>query len=123
MVNFTWSQSYGDISDPGGEVWGSGYSGFGAGKNNPAMQNIHNVGPIPQGWYTIGDPYNSEKLGPFVMDLIQDPENEMFDRDEFRMHGDSISHPGSASEGCIVLDPVTRHKVAASGIKRLQVIA
>ena len=33
-----------------------GYSGHGEGKNNPAMQKVPNVGPIPVGKYTIGQP-------------------------------------------------------------------
>ena len=29
-----------------GQVAGQGYSGFGVGKNNPALQNLHDVGDI-----------------------------------------------------------------------------
>ena len=36
---------------------GTGYSGNGAGLNNPGAQDQHNVGPLPQGMYTIGPPH------------------------------------------------------------------
>ena len=32
----------------------TGYAGTGAGRNNPAMENVRNVGPIPQGNYSVG---------------------------------------------------------------------
>jgi hypothetical protein len=45
---WTWHQSSGDLSHDGSHV-AHGYSGAGDGKNNPAFQRVHNVGPIPQG--------------------------------------------------------------------------
>jgi hypothetical protein len=37
-----------------GALIGAGYSGNSAGLNNPDLQNDPDVGPIPQGSYTIG---------------------------------------------------------------------
>jgi len=48
---------------------GTGYSGLAEGKNNPAMERIHDVGPIPRGSYTIGPEFQSEKHGPVVHKL------------------------------------------------------
>lgn len=50
----TYRQSTGELLDANGVVIGVGYSGSPAGKNNPAMQNVVDVGPIPQGTYHVG---------------------------------------------------------------------
>ena len=39
------------------------------------------------------------------------------------MHGDSIEHPGAASEGCIIVARPIREQVWESGDRKLQVIA
>lgn len=123
---------------------GYGYSGAPPlGKNNAAMQDTRDVGPIPQGLYTIHLPpqclsdlsgappricvycggAGTHKHGPFVLRLEADPENEMFDRDGFLIHGDSIEHPGYASKGCIVLSRPIREQIAQSLDQRLRVFA
>lgn len=88
-----------------------GYSGHGKGKNNPLMQNIKDVGPIPCGKYYPKNPHHSDHTGPFTIDLIPFPDNEMFGRSEFKIHGDNIEKPGTASEGCIIFGPDTRHLI------------
>ncbi len=45
---WTYAQKTGSLLQDGQAV-ATGYSGFDEGKNNPAMQAIHDVGPIPQG--------------------------------------------------------------------------
>jgi len=50
---WTYNQSDGTLLHDGA-LAGEGYSGFGEGKNNPTMQTLHDVGPIPQGTYDIG---------------------------------------------------------------------
>jgi hypothetical protein len=101
---------------------GQGYSGAEpCGKNDPRMQGIPDVGPIPRGFYTIGIPYDSRDHGPHVMRLLPDAENTMFGRSEFLMHGDSLERPGQASKGCIIMPPAVREFVSASGDIRLQV--
>ncbi len=100
-----------------------GYSGKGAGKNNPLLQEIHNVGPIPEGTYTIGVPHDSHTHGPFAIPLIPDGANEMFGRAGFLIHGDSIEHPGAASEGCIIMPRSVRERIMSSGETTLEVIA
>ena len=58
-----------------GQAAGTGYSGFDNGKNNPAMQAVSNVGPIPQGsWTIVGPPFNSPDHGPYVLRLEPAPE-------------------------------------------------
>jgi hypothetical protein len=102
---------------------GWGYSGAGEGKNAPAMQSVHNVGPIPVGLYDIGDPVNTPRHGPFVLPLTPHAENEMFGRSEFLIHGDSIEHPGTASEGCIILNRIVRNTIHDSGDNLLRVVS
>ena len=99
---------------------GAGYSGTGAGRNNPAMQNVQNVGPIPVGNYTIGNAYDDiGGLGPCVMHLDPQPGTETFGRSLFRMHGNNKEN--DASHGCIILGPSTRNLVATSNDRNLMV--
>ena len=104
------------------ELIATGYSGADDGKNNPAMQKIHNKGPIPIGAYTIGAPRNTMTHGPFVLPLTPDDENEMFGRSGFLIHGDSVVHPGTASEGCIILSRQIREQIWNSGDRELEVV-
>jgi hypothetical protein len=106
-----------------------GYSGYDdpvtgqMGWNNPELERVEGVGPIPVGRYFIGPPRDTLTHGPFVLPLTPDPANEMFGRSEFLIHGDSKEHPGTASRGCIIMGPDIRKLVAASGDTLLQVIS
>ena len=96
------------------ELIGVGYSGGGEGKNNPDFQNVKDVGPIPQGKYSIGTPVDTVMHGPYAMALTPDPANDMFGREGFLMHGDSVSAPGTASEGCVIMSRDVREEVWTS---------
>jgi len=93
------------------------------GKNNPDLQNVHDIGPIPVGRYAIGNPEDTVKHGPFVLPLTPDASNEMFGRSEFLIHGDKIGAPGTASQGCIIMDREVRDDVADSRDRLLEVIS
>ncbi len=95
-----------------GKLFSKGYAGRGTGKNNPLMTYIKDTGPLPCGTYTIGDPYDHPQLGPICFNLSPDASNEMFGRSLFRIHADSIAHPGEASHGCIVIDRTARQALA-----------
>jgi hypothetical protein len=116
-------QRSGELFDSAGHCQGVGYSGIGLGKNNPAQQSVHNVGPIPVGTYTIGLPHNSDTHGPFVLPLTPYSGNEMFGRSGFLIHGDSVINAGMASEGCIIQARATRDAVANSDDTTLQVVS
>jgi len=123
---WTYEQTKGRISHAGQQVGECGYSGFEDGKNNPALQNAVDCGPIPRGLYKIGQPeyvHTDGPHGPFVLPLAPDPANEMFRRSGFLIHGDSLEHPGGASRGCIILPFSTRETIAQSGDHDLQVVA
>jgi len=118
---WTWDQSAGLLTRAG-QSW-RGYSGAGRGKNNPAMQAAVGVGPIPQGLWTVIARRDSPSTGPCTLVLVPDSNNETFGRSEFRIHGDSIAHPGTASHGCIILPRAVLDAIWASGDRRLEVIA
>lgn len=99
------------------------YSGHGIGKNNPASQSVHNVGPIPCGLYEIGEPINTSAHGPYCLPLTPRPDNMMWGRAGFLIHGDSIQEPGTASEGCIIASKLTRIRIWESGDRLLQVVS
>ena len=107
---------------------GFGYAGRFTGVNNPDMQAVHNIGPLPVGIYRIGDPQDNH-LGPMSFPLKQDPSNIMFGRDLFWIHADLINaatNPHMASEGCIIMSGATRQRIKseiASGERMLEVVA
>lgn len=79
------------------------YAGRGKGKNNHFMQDKKSTGPLPVGKYEMSLPLLSSHLGPIVIPLHPAPDNQMFGRYGFYIHFDSASHPGEASDGCIVV--------------------
>lgn len=117
-----YEQTTGSLSSDGNHV-AMGYSGAGDGKNNPDAQDQHNVGPLPQGKYTIGAPHDTTSHGPYVLALTPDPANEMFGRSAFLLHGDSVKAPGTASQGCIIMPRTIRERVWDSGDRDLTVVA
>lgn len=118
---WTYEQRSGSMSQDGEPV-AVGYSGAGEGKNNPDMQSVPNVGPIPVGLYSIDAPVDTVTHGPFVLRLEPFPANQMFGRAGFLIHGDSVVHPGTASEGCIILGRATREQIWNSGDHQLEVV-
>ena len=129
-MNDRWQyeQSTGRLTDPSGNLSGTGYAGGNLGKkpegkNNPALQFEHNVGPLPQGLYTVGEPVEHSKLGPFALPLTPDPANDMRGRGDFYIHGDALADPGNASEGCIVMHLDVRQAIADSSVRVLEVVA
>ena len=104
------------------QVIGQGYAGHGAGVNNPALQTVADVGPLPCGFYTIGAPCDDPHTGPLSMHLTPNSRNQMFGRSAFLLHGDSVAHPGTASEGCIVMPRPVRVFVSESADRLLLVV-
>ena len=51
-ASWTYAQRTGDLQQDGKQV-SAGYSGANEGKNNPAMEDVPDVGPIPRGDWTI----------------------------------------------------------------------
>ncbi|MDR3720109.1 MAG: DUF2778 domain-containing protein [Candidatus Acidoferrales bacterium] len=120
---WTYAQKTGELQQDGKHV-ANGYSGAGVGKNNPAMQQVPNVGPIPRGDWTIaGPPVNTHDHGPYVLALKPAPTTETFGRSGFLVHGDSIESLGCASHGCVIMPRPVREQVWNSGDRDLKVVA
>ncbi|MCC6544304.1 MAG: RHS domain-containing protein, partial [Nitrospirae bacterium] len=113
------------------ELVGTGYAGHKEGLNNPNYQNVRgtgpssNAGPLPQGNYIIGPQKDNEielgKVLPGSMRMIPDPNNKMFGRYGFLIHGGNMKNKTS-SQGCIVMSPSVRDKIGRSGDTNLTVI-
>jgi hypothetical protein len=101
------------------EFIGTGYSGRDEGRDNPDMEAVPNVGPIPRGRYSIGPSHTSDRTGPITMDL-EPIGHDACGRSDFRIHGDNTNH--DASHGCIILGRPIRNEIAASGDTELEVI-
>lgn len=98
------------------------YAGAPGYKNDPQYEGMQDKGPLPRGRYKItGTPFRHPKAGAYTLRLTPYPGNEMFGRAGFLIHGDSIKHPGTASNGCIVLAPGYRHQIFESGDRELLV--
>jgi hypothetical protein len=97
------------------------YSGFGSDKDNPTAQNVPDCGPIPQGLYLIEWPDPNDPHGPYSMRLTPATTNQMWNRLGFWIHGDSTTHPGEASRGCIVCPKPTRAILATCTDRALTV--
>lgn len=123
-----WKQAAGELWR-NGELVSRGYSGKGRGKNNPALQGLAGIGPIPQGDWKLLSIYDSKLVGPraIVVDKVDSTPGDDIDdvtgRGAFRIHGDSIKNPGTASKGCIILPRDVRLKIWSSGDRDLQVVA
>jgi hypothetical protein len=112
-MSFEYSQASGKMTGSDG-LSAQGYSGNGAGLNNPAAQCEHAVGPLPQGTYTIGAPHADAVVGPIAMRLTPAPANEMFARGDFLIHGDNSAMNHTASEGCIIMPKIARLAIGAA---------
>ena len=117
--SYTYSQSTGKLM-LGDKLIGKGYSGAPSGKNDPDKEAVKNVGPIPRGLYTIGKARKYKSMND-CMDLTPKG-HKAHGRTEFLIHGDSKAKPGTASQGCIILDAATRKAIAESGVGLLEVV-
>lgn len=122
-MSWLWIIESGKLYTDGGEEIGEGYSGDPGHKNNPDAQSLRNQGPIPVGDYTIGSPVNTLTHGPYVLPLYPDPKNLMWNRYGFLIHGDNVTEPGTASQGCIILARNLREMIWNSNDHILQVQA
>ena len=55
---WVYSQSSGTLTHDG-EVMARGYSGMGAGKNNPGAQSKADSGPVPQGRWSVSPSFTA----------------------------------------------------------------
>jgi hypothetical protein len=105
------------------------YSGNGAGFNNPTMEDVVDVGPLPTGpWIVSGPPFTDPERGPYVLRLR--PATQEFrqqilsmgrDPDSFLCHGKPLppADINSGSKGCLCADYPTRMRLYQSGDAQL----
>lgn len=127
-MTWLYQQNSGRLYNSAGDFVAAGYAGGDCGlhpegRNNPEMQDQRDIGPLPCGMYTFGEPIEHLKLGPYALPLIPDPDNVMFGRTDFFMHGDNIERPGRASDGCLVMPRNVRQYCWTSPDHRLQVVS
>jgi hypothetical protein len=126
-VTWRYSQSTGDLEHvvDGSvvvTVAAAGYSGHQRGLNNPELEGVRSVGPIPRGLWRIGAPFDSDALGPFVLPLTRDPHEPPLDRHGFAIHGDNYQRNRSASHGCIVMARRIREMIHDEDDAELEVV-
>ena len=128
-LDWIWSQSLGELFYLDNETGilepkGVGYSGRGAGLNEPSLQHLEDTGPITQGTYDIG-PIRTVRTqaGTKLQDAMRltrrgrDP----FNRGGFIIHrGDMVNR--ISSKGCIILPDHIRKIIGASSDKTLQIV-
>lgn len=126
---FIYVQDSGAIYDETGSKIAFGWAGNHAGRNNPDMQTVPSVGPLPIGLYDVG-PWGDAKsvpgypahLGPLVASLTQ-VEGQTFGRSGFYLHGPGGADPANCSHGCIVIPRAMREVVAAALPDQVRVVA
>jgi hypothetical protein len=117
MKVFVYSQSTGKLFNEGGLCIASDcYSGYGPGKNKPAMQHVEGIGPIPEGLWYMTSVEDSPETGRDTIILQAAPDTNTYGRggSTFRIHGDGIGNPGKASRGCIIARYDVRRVLIAS---------
>lgn len=121
---WTYVQKSGVLLDPDYKYAGTGYSGNGKGLNNPLMQKVRGIGPIPCGrWAIVGEPFDDDKMGRFVIRLKWMGDKLPFGRDGFCIHGDNYRHNKSASQGCPIFPPKVRQAIVDSGDRVFEVVS
>jgi|SRR5579871_1750410 len=122
---WVYEQNTGILRDDNGQLIARGYSGHGDGLNNPLLQDVAMVGPIPRGIYEIEPAVDNETTGPLTIPLVMLHNIQTSQRYGFLIHGDEINPlmPRNASHGCIILDRDTRETIAHSDDHYLVVIA
>lgn len=105
------------------------YAGAADGRNNPAVEHVRDIGPIPVGHYWLQRRFNPNFAAP---SFFLDPEEEtaaklaVYGRSGFYIHGDNRT--GTASRGCIIVERRSREWIEAMTreghmLPRLRVVA
>lgn len=118
---WTYQQTTGEIRHNGSLVATGCYSGHGAHKNKPDDEHLVGEGPIPRGKWHITELYDSSRVGPYALKLVPNGHDAHM-RSAFRIHGDSIKAPGTASNGCIIARRMVREAIWTSGDRELEVV-
>lgn len=105
-----------EVRANGDKLLGVGYAGYGRGVNQPALDTVRSVGPIPDGVYFAGKSRDHAILGPCAIPLIPSTSTPTRSRSGFYIHGDNSAGNQSASRGCIVLPRHIRERLIAGDV-------
>ena len=136
-TGMTYESLTGRLYDQDDKLIAVGYSGGAKGTrpdgvNNPSLENVKYVGPLPCGNYTADYVVEDHPIvGKFAIHLKPDESTRAkiisYGRgpDDFFMHGDDVHNPGKkmASDGCLIFDLMTRRLVWSSPVRELLVVA
>jgi hypothetical protein len=121
-MNLNYSQTTGIMTKDDGSFVAKGWAGNDYrpkenptrihGKNNPAMESVNSIGPLPKGAYAVGSWGNHGELGPNSASLTQ-TSGDTFGRSGFFIHGPGGPDPSNCSKGCIVISHDARMAVIA----------
>ncbi|MDW8847853.1 DUF2778 domain-containing protein [Erwinia sp. MMLR14_017] len=106
-MSWEYNQSTGVLSH-NGAFFAKGYSGVGSGENNPSMEREKSTGPIPKGHYRIAGSHDTVTKVTIILQPVLG--TNTFGRDGFRIHGGKKSGAHTASQGCIIIDGVSRRQ-------------
>ena len=131
-MNLTFSQSAGTIvKDDGTVVTSQAFAGNDSrpgvnpghlqGRNNPRLQAVKCIGPLPQGVYRVGEWGTHSVVGQNSAPLTQIG-GDSFGRGDFFIHGPGADYANS-SEGCIVIPHDDRMRVIALNPTTITVVA
>ena len=117
-----YEQSTGRLYKPDGSLFHTGYSGLHWAKNQPVLQHIKYMGPIPQGLWKMDQWFPTYPgRGPNVISLKPEPGTTDFTRDGFLIHGDNMEQ--EASQGCIIVNnPTKRLQIWNHGDRFIRVV-
>lgn len=122
---FTMNTTIGDTKMV--SIIGTGWSGNGEGKKNPAMEGVKDVGPTPSGVYRIGNP-GKASTGEYSMRLAPANTAQLLGRDNGMIIHGPASGPhakhqyGQESTGCPILDRPHREIIGRRGVRKFEVV-
>ncbi len=128
-MSWTYSQSTGKLIKPDGTLEGCGFAGNSVGLNEPAQQMTHNIGPLPQGEYTMTKYFEKHPTaGLCVIELTPAKTNTMFGRSGFLIHGSrNLLTSGldaflDSSDGCVIIGDCSMRQAIWSSLDRELVV-
>lgn len=114
MKGFIYVQLSGELFAVNGDFTmplGAGYAGALHGLNNPELDGVRNIGPLPEGEYRMRV-YPHPRFAEPAIKLVQ-VKGETHERSGFWIHGDNAKADRSASSGCPVFSRPVRQCIAA----------
>ena len=122
-MTYRYSQSTGVLTRDGAFVV-QGYCGKGRtlaeGRNNPDLEAVQGVGPIPRGRWIMTGIYDSSRVGPRAI-ILEPQGHNAHGRRDFRFHGNNQAN--DASRGCIIIGGrALRQSIWDSGDHTLEVV-